>query len=61
MTTIIPIRECLTITHTTGIYNKYISYLPTYAAESALRRSRLEAELAASRVATEAILSRSRI
>jgi hypothetical protein len=37
------------------------SYAATIAAESALRRSRVEAEIAASRVATDAALRRSRI
>ena len=37
------------------------SYAASLAAESALRRSRVEAELAASRAATETALRRSRV
>lgn len=39
----------------------YYPYSRVLEAESALRRSRLEAEIAASRVATEAAMRRSRI
>lgn len=46
-------------------YSRYSSFLPSYVAslevENALRRSRVEAELAASRAATEVALRRSRI
>lgn len=39
----------------------YVTYLTALEAESALRRSRIEAELAASRTATEMVLRRSRL
>ena len=39
----------------------YYAYLASLEAESALRRSRVAAELAASRAATESALRRSRI
>lgn len=43
------------------VLHHLLSYLATLEAESALRRSRVEAELAASRTATEIVLRRSRL
>lgn len=47
--------------HTTRNCLTYCSYLASLEADNALRRSRLEAEITASRVATESALRRSRI
>jgi hypothetical protein len=58
---IIILLKCLTTIPTTGKLPFYFSYLSSIEAESALRRSRVAAELAASRVAADVALRRSRI